>query len=89
MLKTADMGREGSKNRKKLPMSQMDPSFDRIPNENEQKIFAIVQSPLVIVDSSVSGKLSTIKRESTITREIHAKIDIWSAHSIHYNERIH
>ena len=38
-----------------------------------------VQSPLVIVDSSVSGKLFTITRESTITREIHAKIDIWSA----------
>ena len=48
-----------------------------------------VQSPLVIVDSSVSDKLSTITRESTIMREIHARIDIWSAQSIHYNERIH
>ena len=38
-----------------------------------------IQSPLVIVDSSVSSKLSTITRESTITKEIHAKIDIWSA----------
>ena len=49
----------------------------------------LIQLPLVIVDSSVSGKLSTIMRESTITREIHAKIDILSAQSIHYNERIH
>ena len=51
--------------------------------------FDILQSPLVIVDSSVSGKLSTIMRESTITRETQAKIDIWSTQSIHYNERIH
>ena len=49
----------------------------------------LIQSPLVIVDLSVSGKLSTITRESTIMREIHAKIDIWSAQSIHCNERIH
>ena len=34
-----------------------------------------VQSPLEIVDSSVSSNLSTITRESTIKREIHAKID--------------
>ena len=39
----------------------------------------VIQSPLIIVDSSVSGKLSTITRESTIAKEIHAKIDIWSA----------
>ena len=48
-----------------------------------------VQSPLVIVDSSISGKLSTITKKSTITREIHAKIDNWSTHSIHYYKRIH
>ena len=38
-----------------------------------------LQSPLLIVDLSVSGKLSTITRESTIAKEIHAKIDILSA----------
>ena len=53
------------------------------------KIVSAVQSPLVILDSSVSGKLSTITKESTITREIHAKIDNWSAQSIHYYKRIH
>ena len=37
-----------------------------------------VQSPLVIVDSSVSLKMSTIMRETAISREIHAKIDSWS-----------
>ena len=49
----------------------------------------VLQLTLVIVDSFVSDKLSTITRESTIMREIYAKIDIWSAQSIHYNKRIH
>ena len=48
-----------------------------------------VQSPLVIVDSSVGGKMSPITSNSTITGEIHAKIDNWSAQSVHYNERFH
>ena len=48
-----------------------------------------IQSPLVIVDSSVSSKLSTITRESTIMREIQAEIDNWSAQYIHYIKRIH
>ena len=48
-----------------------------------------VQSPLVIVDSFDSGKLSTVTRESTITREIHAKINIWSNQFIHCNGKIH
>ena len=34
-------------------------------------------------------KMSTIKRESTITREIQAKIDNWSTEHIHCNERFH
>ena len=46
-------------------------------------------SPLVIVDSSVSLKMSTITRESTISREMQAKIDSWSTEQIHYNERFH
>ena len=48
-----------------------------------------VQSPLVIVDSSVSGKMSTITSNSTITEEIHAKIDNRSAQSAHYSEKFH
>ena len=48
-----------------------------------------IQSPLVIVDSYVSSKLSTITRESTIKREIYAKTDIWFVQFIHYNNRIH
>ena len=48
-----------------------------------------IQSPLVIVDSSVSGKMSTITSNSTITGEIHAKIDNQSAQSVHYNEKFH
>ena len=48
-----------------------------------------IQSHLIIVDSSVSGKFSTIKRESTIMREMHAKIDNPSAEHNHYNERFH
>ena len=48
-----------------------------------------VQSPLVIVDSSVSGKMSTITSNSTITGEIHAKIDNRSRKSVHYNEKFH
>ena len=48
-----------------------------------------VQLPLVIVDSSVSLKKSTIKRESTVMNEIHSKIDNLSAEHIHYNERFH
>ena len=48
-----------------------------------------IQSPLVIVDSSVSGKMSTITSNSTITGEIHAKIDNWSAQSVHYNGKFH
>ena len=48
-----------------------------------------VQLPLIIVDTFISLKMSTIKRESTITREMHAKIEIWSAQSIPYNKRIH
>ena len=49
----------------------------------------IVQSTLVIVDSSVGGKMSTITSNSTITGEIHAKIDNRSAHSVHYNRKFH
>ena len=48
-----------------------------------------IQSPLVIVDSSVGGKMSTITSNSTITRELHTKIDNWSAKSVHYNEKFH
>ena len=49
----------------------------------------VVQSPLVIVDLSVCQDLSTKKSNSTITGEIHAKIDNWSAKSVHYNEKFH
>ena len=42
----------------------------------------VVQSPLVIVDSSVCRDLSTITSNSTITGEIHAKIDNRSAQSV-------
>ena len=48
-----------------------------------------VQLPLVIVDSSVGGKMSTIMSNSTITGEIHTKIDNRSAKSVHYNEKFH
>ena len=48
-----------------------------------------MQSPLVIVDSFVGLKLSTITKKSTITREIHAKIDNRSSEHIQYNERFH
>ena len=54
-----------------------------------QAKICVVQSPLVIVDSSVSGKMSTITSNSTITGEIHAKIDNQSAQSVHYNEKFH
>ena len=47
----------------------------------------LVQSPLVIVDSSVGGKMSTITSNSTITGEINAKIDNRSGKSVHYNEK--
>ena len=43
-----------------------------------------IQSTLVIVDSSVGGKMSTITSNSTITGEIHTKIDNRSAKSVHY-----
>ena len=49
----------------------------------------ILQLPLVIVDSSLSGKMSTITSNSTITGEIDAKIDNRSAQSVHYNEKFH
>ena len=65
---------------------------DRIghfPTKMEGARFYVLQLPLVIVDSSVSGKMSTITSNSTITGEIHAKIDNWSAQSVHYNERFH
>ena len=48
-----------------------------------------VQSPLVIVDSSVGGKMSTIMSNSTITGEKHAKIHNRSGKSVHYNEKLH
>ena len=48
-----------------------------------------VQLPLVIVDSFVCRDLSTITSNSTITGEIHAKIDNWSAQFVHYNEKLH
>ena len=48
-----------------------------------------LQSPLVIVDSSVILKMSTITRESTILIEIQAKIDNQSTEYIHYNKRFH
>ena len=45
-----------------------------------------VQVHTVIVDSSVSGNMSTlmstITSDSTITVEIHAKIDNWSAQTV-------
>ena len=41
------------------------------------------------MDSSVSSKMSTITSNSTITGEIHAKIDNWSGKSVHYNEKFH
>ena len=47
------------------------------------------KSPLVIVDSSISGKMSTMTSNSTITGEIHTKIDNGSAKSVHYNEKLH
>ena len=43
--------------------------WQKCQNKNE------LQSTLVIVDSSVGGKMSTITSNSTITGEIHAKID--------------
>ena len=42
-----------------------------------------------MVDSSVGLKMSTIARESTISREIHAKIDKLSTEHIHYIKRFH
>ena len=53
------------------------------------KVLTQIQSPLVIVDSSVGGKMSTITSNSTITGEIHAKIDNRSGKSVHYNEKFH
>ena len=50
---------------------------------------SLIQSPLVIVDSSVCQDLSTIASNSTITGKIHAKIDNWSAQSVHYNKKFH
>ena len=50
---------------------------------------SFVQSPLVIVDLSVGGKMSTKTSNSTITGEIHAKIDNRSGKSVHYNEKFH
>ena len=49
----------------------------------------MIQSTLVIVDTSVGGKMSTITSNSTITGEIHTKIDNRSAKSVHYNEKFH
>ena len=48
-----------------------------------------VQLPFVIVDTFVSLKMSTIKREFTITKGIHARIDNHSAEHIHNNDRFH
>ena len=53
------------------------------------KVGENIQSPLVIVDSSVCQDLSTITSNSTITGEIHAKIDNRSAQSVHYNGKFH
>ena len=33
--------------------------------------------------------MSTLTSNSTITGEIHTKIDNWSAKSVHYNEKFH
>ena len=49
----------------------------------------LVQSPLLIVDSSVGGKMSTITSNSTIMGEIHTEIDNQSAKSVHYNKKFH
>ena len=61
------------------------PKFDRI----FRNFLAVIQSPLVIVDSSVSIRMSIITREYTISREIHAKIGNQSSEHIHYNKRFH
>ena len=53
------------------------------------KVQHMVQSTLVIVDSLVGGKMSTITSNSTIMGEIHTKIDNRSAKSVHYNEKFH
>ena len=53
------------------------------------RLSKLIQSTLVIVDSSVGGKMSTITSNSTITGEIHTKIDNWSAQSVHYYEKFH
>ena len=42
--------------------------------------------PLVIVDSSVIHKMSTVTIESTISREIKASTDNQSTEHIHYNK---
>ena len=56
---------------------------------NYGRNFLLIQSTLVIVDSAVGGKMSTITSNSTITGEIHAKIDNRSGKSVHYNEKFH
>jgi len=58
-------------------------------NTSMDYLILIVQLTLVIVDSSVGGKMSTITSNSTITGEIHTKIDNRSAKSVHYNEKFH
>ena len=55
----------------------------------QKPVEIVIQSPLVIVDSSVGGKMSTITSNSTITGEIHTKIDNRSAKSVHYNKKFH
>ena len=55
-------------------------------SKNEHKK---IQSPPVIVDSSVSLKMSTISRESTIFKEMQAKIDSWSTEQILYYKIFH
>ena len=49
----------------------------------------VIQLPLVIVDSSVILKMSTITIESTIPREIKAKTSNLSTEHISYNEKLH
>ena len=56
------------------------------PPQKKRKISMILQSPLVIVDSSVCRDSSS---NSTITEIIHAKIDNRSAQSVHYNGKFH
>ena len=49
----------------------------------------VIQLTLVMVDSFVGGKMSIITSNSTISGEIHAKIDNRSSKSVHYNEKFH